>query len=340
MSAPGCTGRGSHYASMSQNNTTTTIVYAGIDVAKSKLDLSVGGTRHSITHDARGHGKLLGILQNTPGAPAHAIIEATGGYEAPLVARLHAASVRLSVIQPARVRYFGRAMNQHAKTDEIDADVLAAFGHAVRPAPAMPVRVELTQLAELITRRSQLVESKVAHTNYAEHYTGKLALAQNRKIHALLEKQIEQCDQAIARHIKADPEMSARNQRLQEVCGIGPVIAAKMIACMPELGTLSAQAAAALAGVAPYNNDSGPRQGTRSIRGGRKEIRCALYMAAMSAVQYDPVLKAFYTRLRAGGKKPIVALTAAMRKLIVLLNHMLKNPTFTLQTKPQCGHPG
>lgn len=340
MSAPGCTGRGSHYASMSQNNTTITNVYAGIDVAKSKLDLSVGGVRHSIANDARGHEKLLGILQKTQGAPAHAIIEATGGYEAPLVARLHAASVRLSVIQPARVRYFARAMNQHAKTDEIDADVLADFGHAVRPAPTMPVRVELTQLAELITRRSQLVDSKVAHANYAEHYTGKLALAQNRKIHALLEKQIEQCDEAIARHIKADPEMSARNQRLQQVCGIGPVIAAKMIACMPELGTLSAEAAAALAGVAPYNNDSGPRQGTRSIRGGRKEVRCALYMAAMSAVQYDPVLKAFYTRLRAAGKKPIVALTAAMRKLIVLLNHMLRNPSFQLQTKSQCGHPG
>lgn len=325
---------------MSQNNTTNTTVYAGIDVAKSKLDVSVGSARHSIANDARGREKLLGILQKTQGAPAHAIIEATGGYEAPLVARLHEAHVPLSVIQPARARYFARAMNQHAKTDEIDAEVLAEFGRAVRPAATMPVPAEIARLAELTTRRSQLVESKVAQANYAEHYTGKFALGQSRKIIALLEKQIEQCDEAIAQHIEANPEMKARNERLQEVCGVGAVIAAQLIAYMPELGVLSAQAAAALAGVAPYNNDSGPRQGTRSIRGGRKEVRCALYMAAMSAVQYDPVLKAFYTRLRAAGKKPIVALTAAMRKLIVLLNHMLKNPGFTLKTKGQCGHPG
>jgi len=313
---------------MSQNNTITT-VYAGIDVSKAKLDLSIAGARHCVNNDNQGHETLLDIITRSA-APVHAIIEATGGYEAALVGCLHSAQVLLSVVQPARVRYFARACNQFAKTDPIDADVLAAFGNAVRPAPAMPVRPEIQRLAELVTRRSQLVSSKVQHSNQAEHYTDKLARKQSRQMEALLERQILECDKAIASQIAQDEELSARNQRMQQVKGIGAVSASTLIAYMPELGSLSAEAAAALAGVAPYNNDSGPRKGSRSIRGGRKEVRTALYMAAMSAIRNDSVLRGFYLRLRAAGKKPIVALTAAMRKLIVLLNHMLKHPQFQL----------
>lgn len=330
---------------MSQNTITHNIphnithnatIYAGIDVAKAKLDLSMGGTRHCFSNDAEGHRKLRAILQQSAG-PVHAIIEATGGYEAALVASLHAHQIACSVVQPARVRFFAKAMNQLAKTDPIDADVLAAFGRAVKPKPTMPVSAEIMHLTHTVNRRRQLVETKVQHTNQAAHYTDKLGIQQSRALIGLLKKQIQQCDKSIAAQIADDTGMTWRSERMQEVCGIGPVIAATLIAHMPELGSLSAEGAAALAGVAPYNHDSGPRKGTRSIRGGRAEIRCALYMAAMSAVRRDSVLKAFYLRLRAAGKKPMVALTAAMRKLIVLINHMLKHPTFKLQKGTQKG---
>jgi transposase len=320
------------FASMSQNITTTT--YAGIDIAKAKLDLSIGGVRHCFNNDFEGHTKLLKIITQTQ-TPVQAIMEATGGYEAALVAFLHGHQIALSVVQPARVRFFARAMSQLAKTDPIDADVLAAFGQAVRPAPTMPVSGELLRLIATVNRRRQLVETRVQQTNQAEHYSDKLAIKQNKALLGLLKKQIDQCDKAIAEQLADDAALAWRSERLQEVSGIGPVIAATLIAHMPELGSLSAEGAAALAGVAPYNNDSGPSKGTRSIRGGRKEIRCALYMAAMSAVRRDGVLKAFYLRLRSAGKKPMVALTAAMRKLIVLLNHMIKHPEFKLQNGEQ-----
>ena len=315
------------FASMSQNNTPT--LYAGIDVAKATLDLSLAGARQRFTNDAAGHRKLLGVLQKA-GGNVHAILEATGGYEASLAGSLHAAGVALSVLQPARVRYCARALNQHAKTDPIDADVLAAFGHAVRPAPMQPPRPEVSRLAGLVTRRQQLVEAKVAQDNQAAHYTEKLALRQARQMSVLLQKQIAQCERAIAAQIAADEDMSRRSARMRQVKGVGEITAATLLAHMPELGGLSAEAAAALAGVAPYNHDSGPFKGTRSIRGGRREVRCALYMAALSAVRHDAILRSFYQRLRAAGKKPLVALTAAMRKLIILLNHLLKNPSFEL----------
>lgn len=326
---------------MSQNTHTKNapITYAGIDIAKAKLDLSFCGTRHCFTNDLAGHEKLLKVITQTP-ATIQAIMEATGGYEAALVAFLHSHQIALSVVQPARVRFYAKAMNQLAKTDPIDADVLAAFGQAVRPTPTMPVSAEIMHLSEMVNRRRQLVETKVQQANQAEHYADKLAIKQNKALVGLLKKQIQQCDKAIAAQIAADAQMTKRSERMQEISGIGPTIAATLIAHMPELGSLSAEAAAALAGVAPYNNDSGPRKGTRSVRGGRKEIRCALYMAAMCAVRRDGVLKTFYLRLRAAGKKPMVALTAAMRKLIVLINHMLKNPAFVLRTTPQCGHSG
>lgn len=316
---------------MSQNNTHITTVYAGVDVAKAKLDLSFQGTRHCVPNNPKGHQKLLGIIQDAgPAIQAHFILEATGGYEAAFAASLHAALVPVSIIQPARVRYFAQALNQHAKTDGIDSDVLVAFGSAVKPAAMQPAKPQTTRLAELVTRRCQLVENKVQNANYAEHYVDKLALKQNQQLQVLLEKQIQACDAAIAQQIADDAQMSADNKRLQQVSGVGPITAAKLIAYMPELGRLSAEAAAALAGVAPYNNDSGPRQGTRSVRGGRKEVRCALYMAALSAVKHEPILARFYARMIGAGKKPLVALTAAMRKLIVLLNHMLKNRDFQL----------
>jgi transposase len=317
---------------MSQTN--FTILYAGIDVAKATLQLSLGGTADGLANDAKGHARILKLLtaaeKARPGCRIHVILEATGGYEAALCGALHAASRTLSLIQPSRARHFASAKSEHAKTDAIDAAVLVAFGEASAPAPTPPPSPAQTHLSVLVNRRAQLVETRTAELNRAEHYTDKLLRQQSRALLALLERQIAQCERAIAAQIAADKTMQARTERLQQVPGIGPVVAAVLQAQMPELGTLRAGEAAALAGLAPYNRDSGPWKGTRHIRGGRAPVRCALYMAALSAVRHDRILREFYTRLRTAGKKPLVALTAAMRKLIVLLNRMLHNPQFQL----------
>ena len=318
---------------MSQNNFTTTL-HAGIDVAKATLQLSLGGVSHSLANDPKGHARILKLLAAAeaarPGITIHVILEATGGYEAALVAALHAAGRTLSVIQPSRARHFASAKCEHAKTDAIDAHMLAAFGEALAPEPTPPPSAAQTHLAELVGRRAQLVETRTAEINRAGHYTDKLLCRQSRALLALLDRQIAECERAIAAQIAADAEMQARAQRVQQVPGIGPVVAAVLQAHLPELGTLSEGEAAALAGLAPYNRDSGPCKGTRRIRGGRAPVRCALYMAALSAVRHDRILREFYTRLCAAGKKPLVALTAAMRKLVVLLNRMLQKPAFKL----------
>ena len=179
---------------------------------------------------------------------------------------------------------------------------------------------------------AQLLGTRTAEGNRAAHYTGKLLCRQSRALLALLNRQVKQCDAAIAAQLAADGQMKARAERVQQVAGIGPVVAAILQAGMPGLGTLDEGQATALAGLAPCNRDSGPRQGVRSIRGGRAPVRCALSMAALSAVRHDRILREFHARLRAAGKKPMVAMTAAMRKLIVLLKRMLKNPHFHLIT--------
>jgi transposase len=228
------------------------------------------------------------------------------------------------------VRAVPRAKGRFQKRDPIDAGMLTAFGHAIAPAATPAPSPAQTALGALTTRRAQLIADRIAAENRAAHYQHKLLLRQHRTHLALLEKQIAQCEAAIAEQIAAVPEMKARAERLRQVPGIGPISAAVLLADMPELGRLSSGEAAALAGLAPYNSDSGTQNGPRHIRGGRTTVRCTLYMAAMNAVRCEPLLKAFYQRLCARGKKPIVAMTAAMRKLIVLLNHMLKNHAFKL----------
>jgi len=321
---------------MSQNNITNpATLYAGIDVAKATLELSVGSASHPLANDAKGHARILKLLAAAekaapPGSKIQVILEATAGYEAALVRALHGAGQPLCVIQPSRGRHFAHAKNQRAKTDPIDAGVLAAFGEAIRPAPTAPPSAAQTHLAELVGRRAQLVETRTAELNRAAHYTDKLLCRQSRQLLALLDRQVAACEKAIGAQIAADLAMKARAERVPQVPGVGPIVAAVLQAEMPELGTLTECEAAALAGLAPYNCDSGPHKGTRRIWGGRAPVRCILYMAAMTAVRHDPILGAFHAKLIAAGKKPMVALTAVMRKLVVLLNRMLKNPEFKL----------
>ncbi|MEI6351848.1 MAG: IS110 family transposase [Verrucomicrobiota bacterium] len=315
---------------MSQNNL---IIYAGLDVAKESLAVDFQGRSYTFANDAKGHARLVRILSAAQNVQV--IMEATGGYEQPVVRALHAAGIALSVLEPSRVRAFARAKGLRAKTDPIDAAVLRAFGEALAPRLTTAPSAEQQQVGELVMRRRQLTESATCESNRAAHYTDPMARRQAAALMRLLRLQIAQCEKAIATLIANDPIMAPRAARLQEVPGVGAITAATLIAEMPELGSLRDEGVAALAGVAPYNRDSGPFAGSRRIGGGRASVRCALYMAVLSASRHDPILKTFHQRLIANGKKPLVALTAVMRKLVVLLNRMLKNPTLKLQhTRP------
>jgi len=311
---------------MSQNN--LPILHVGLDVAKLSLQLHLAGRFHSLANDAKGHTQLLKLLRGHP--TAQVVCEATGGYEQASVRALHAAGIPVSIVEAGRVRYFARAQGQRAKTDPIDAAVLSEYGAKFQPVASTPASPQQQQLADLSQRRRQLMQLLAIERNHAEQYTDAFRLRQFRHLRKALERQVEQCEAAIAALIAQDPELAHKAKRLDAIPGVGPVVAATMLAEMPELGKLTPQTAAALAGVAPYNRDSGAQSGLRRINGGRGAVRCALYMATLSAVRHDRILKEFYMRLRAAGKKPLVAMTACMRKLVILMNRLLKNDHFQL----------
>jgi transposase len=303
-------------------------VYAGLDIAKASLQLHFQSNSYDLPNTALGHAQLRKRLLAVP--DVHLICEATGGYERAVVAALHSASIRVSVINPARVRQFARASGQQAKTDPIDAAVLTAFGHAFSPSLTLARSATEIKMAALVTRRVQLLELRVAETQRAdtcqEPALRKLFTAWLTQ----MEKQITKVEALITELLATETKLAEKVRRLDEIVGVGYITAVTVLAEMPELGTLNRRQAAALAGLAPYNQDSGTWSGHRRISGGRAEIRRGLYMAALVASQRNHLLKPFYQRLIAAGKPAKVALTAIMRKLIVLMNHILKNPTFSL----------
>jgi transposase len=311
---------------MSQNN--TVILYVGLDVAKLSLELHLADRFHSLANDAKGHAQLCKLVGAHPGV--HVVCEAPGGYEQPVVRALQAADIPISIIEAARIRYYARAQGPRAKTDPIDAAVLTAYGHAFKPVATQVTSPHQQRLADLSQRRRQLIHTRTTEHNRAEHYTDPLCVRQARQLHKNLDKQIKECDRGITTLIAEDAVLAHKAKRLQAIAGVEAVVASTVLAEMPELGKLNPQTAAALAGVAPYNRDSGLQKGVRHISGGRRTVRCALYMATLSAVRHDRILKAFYTHLLAAGKKPLVAMTACMRKLVILMNQILKNDKFQL----------
>jgi transposase len=301
-------------------------VYYGVDVAKASLVLAAPGLCHHLPNTAEGHRQLLALTC----AHGHFIIESTGGYERALVQALHGKNRALSVINPRQARDFARAKGRRAKTDPIDALELADYGAKLTPAADAPPSASQEQLWELSSRRVQLIEARTAELNRLDHLALKKLRTQAETLIRQFDRQIEKLDQWIAQLIAADPALQAKAERLQLVEGIGAVTAATLLAHVPELGTMNRRQTAHLFGLAPFNADSGQIHGQRHIAGGRAIPRSALYMAAMVSIVHNRHLKDFYQHLLHAGKLKKVALTAVMRKLACLLNHLLKNPNFLL----------
>lgn len=318
---------------MSPKNPTPNI-HLGIDVAKLtlQLDSSRWDRLAQVDNSPKGHRKILNSLQKqmAQGRHPHVILEATGGYERALVDALHQAQIPVTVAHPLRVRRFAQAEGLEAKTDALDASVLSRFGQAMKPAASLPLSKLERQLTELSQRRSQLLDLLVQEKNRAESFGLAVLRTQSKRVIRNLEKEIEKIDQLLQDLVARDKTLCSKIQRLCQIQGVGSCSAIALLAAMPELGSLDRRQAAALAGLAPRNRDSGNFTGKRSIGGGRAQARRALYMAALSASRCNPILQPFYQRLRSSGKPFKVALAAVMRRLLIVLNHSLKYPDFSL----------
>lgn len=297
-------------------------VFVGIDVSKESLDVAIYGreTTWQCGHDEVGIGELMDLM--TSRRPQLIVLEATGGLEMDVAVRIMEAGLPVAVVNPTRVREFAKAIGQYAKTDRIDAQLIAHFAYKVRPAEASRKSQQQGLLSAYIRRRQQVIQILTAERNRL-HTTS--ALLQERVIAhiAWLREELDELSQKIHAMIQADPIWREKEQILQSVPGIGTVTAATLLAELPELGTVSRQKVAALAGVAPFNKDSGRKRGKRRTFGGRAQVRRTLYMAALSASRTNPVIRRFYQRLLERGKEKKVALTACMRKLLAIVNTML-----------------
>lgn len=315
---------------MKTSDTKSSPAYAGVDIGKASLDLSLAGQPPGrYANDAVGIAALIKLLKKLP-APVQVICEPSGGYERDLLEALWAAGLTVSLVHAARVRAFARAQGLLAKTDPIDAGLLREFGERLQPKTLAAPSPERERLAALVQRREQLVNILSTEEQRQAQVRDAVVKKMGGSLLRELQKQIEQMDALIEAQIASDATLKGQSERLQQVKSIGPVTASTLLAELPELGTLSRNESGALAGVAPYNRDSGQHCGRRTIRGGRVRVRRVLYMAATVAARFNPILREFYQRLLAAGKPKKLALTAVMRKLIVLLNHLLKNPDFKL----------
>jgi len=299
--------------------------FAGVDVAKDTLEVFVTpDTRRSFTNENEGRKELARFLAEV--CPRLVVMEATGGYQIPVVETLALRNLPVVVVNPRQVRDFARATGRLAKTDAIDAEMIARFAQAVKP-QARPLKdSDAHRLQTLVARRRQLVEMITMERNRigtAPEWTRPDVEAHIEWLTGCIEK----IDKDISSFIRKTPLWREKENLLRSVTGIGPVNASILLARLPELGKLDGKKISALVGVAPFNRDSGKSKGKRTIFGGRADVRAALYMAALSAIRHNPFIKTFYERLIHAGKLPKVAITACMRKLLVILNAMVKTNT-------------
>jgi len=305
------------------------VTWIGIDVAKDSLDVAWGsGDKSHRSSAANSRSALTALVhQLPPPTEARVVVEATGGYERALVTTLIEAGYRVAVVNPRHVRDFAKALGILAKTDHIDALVLARFGHQVQPRVLEEDPAERAELVQLVTRRRQLIDLRTMESNRLQQTTVRPAQKSIQHVLKLLAKEIDQVEAEITRLLQSDDDWRAKIELLSTTPGVAKVTSATLVAEVPELGRLNRQAIASLVGLAPFNDDSGRHRGSRRVRGGRASVRHVLYMATLSARRYNPVIRAFSERLAAQGKKPKVIITACMRKLLVILNTMLKNNT-------------
>jgi len=309
-------------------------VFVGIDVSKAQLDLALRPEgRFSAPNDEAGFAQVLERLSAVH--PTLVVLEATGGWEIPLTGVLAAAGVPVVVVNPRHVRDFAKAAGKLAKTDTLDAQTLAHFAEVMRPEPR-PLPDEQTQtLAAILARRRQLVEMLTAEKNRLGR--ARKSVRQSLRTHITwLERELAHTDRDLAHAIRESPVWREKEALLRSTPGVGPVLTTTLLANLPELGTLTGKQIAALVGVAPLNRDSGTLRGKRTVWGGRAQVRAMLYMGAIVAARFNPVIRAFYQRLRAAGKAKKVVLTACMRKLLIILNAMVKHRTPWCPQMAQC----
>lgn len=300
------------------------LVVVGIDVAKDKVDACIRAfkLRQTCQSTAQGRRKMVGWLHKHQ--VAKAVLEASGGYERDWARVLRQASIEVRIVDPKRVRSFALSAGRLAKNDKIDAEMIAWFAETFKEAPGQTHDAAHEELLALVKGRIALVDLKIRLQAQNEHAASGLVQKTHARILKNLASEIAKLEAAIAAKIKATPHLAERAEIIESVPGFAETTSANLIAGMPELGQVSDDIAAALVGVAPYDDDSGKRRGERHIKGGRRWVRNAIYMPCLGAVtQNNPVLKAFYQRLIAKGKKPKVALVACMRKLIVILNTLI-----------------
>jgi transposase len=309
------------------NPTNSPVSFVGIDISKHKLDVArrPDAQRREFTYDAEGLKALIDTLKSW--GPVFVVVEATGGLERAVVAELASTDIEVAVVNPRQVRNFAKGVGKLAKTDPIDTDVLALFAEVVRPAASQKVSQKQAELQELVTRRQQLIALRVAETNRQGTASAKLARRSLEKMLKTIHSQIAALDEAIVQMVRSDDDWRHKAELLESVPGVGEVSSCHLLAALPELGKLNREQIVALAGLAPYNHDSGKLKGKRSIWGGRAEVRQALYMAALSARNHNPTIRRFAQRLETAGKAFKVVLTACMRKLLIILNTMVKNNT-------------
>jgi len=301
-------------------------VYVGIDISKASFDVDSYPVAQPacFTNDEPGRAAAASYLRGLQ--PSLIVVEATGGLEAPLVGQLATAGLSVAVVNPRQARDFAKAIGVLAKTDRVDAQMLARFGQAVKPA-VRPLKPEETLALEaMLTRRRQIIEMITAEGNRLSSAAPRIA-KQIRQHIAWLEKRLDEADQDLDGMLRQSPVWQHKAQLMTSIPGVGRVTAVTLLAELPELGAIPRREISALVGVCPYSRDSGKYRGRRAIWGGRATVRATLYMAAIVASRHNPVIRAFYQKLVTAGKLKKVALVACMRKLLVILNAMLKHDT-------------
>jgi transposase len=302
-------------------------VFVGIDVSKNRLDVAVwpGGESFAVGRNGAGIDELIARLQARP--PMLVAVEATGGFETIVAAGLAGADLPVVVVNPAQVRSFAGALGKRAKTDPIDALVIARFAEATRPQLRVLPDATTRLLADLVARRRQIVEMIAAESQRARRVSNPRMKKSIARLHKALEKELSELDDDIGDHVRGSPAWAEKEDLLASVPGIGPTIARSLIAELPELGTLDRRQIAALAGLAPWTRQSGQWRGKSFIGGGRASVRRVLFMGAMVAARFNPQLKLFRDKLVAAGKPKLVAIIAVARKLLTILNAILRDKT-------------